>query len=231
MPTRRIPIAIALNLLVGFTSFAELPPLAGHPDTKDWLNLFAADLSNAEYPKGVWSIEEGVLTASDDEAIWTDRDYDNFMLDLEFKNAPGTNSGVVVYCSDIKNWIPNSVEIQIADDHALEASEWPATWRCGAVFGHLAASKQGVVKNPGEWNRMTVRCVGPRIDVVLNGEPVVSMDLTRWISANKNPDGSEIPAWLSKPKSELDTEGRIGLQGKHGDAPIWFRNMKLMEIE
>jgi len=201
-----------------------------HPNVTNWPDLFAADLSNAVFPKGVWEFENGVLTASEDQAIWTTEDYDNFVLDLEFKNAAGTNSGVVVYCSDMKNWIPNSVEIQIADDYAEQWVKSPDTWHCGAIFGHLAPSKS-MVKKPGEWNRFTVRCVDKRIDVILNGERVTSMDMSRWTSAKTNPDGSEIPPWLSKPLAEQPTKGRIGLQGKHAGAPIWFRNIKLRELK
>jgi hypothetical protein len=201
-----------------------------HPDTSGWENLFTADLSNAAKPEGVWTVSEGVLTASEDQAIWTTRDYDNFILDLEFKTAPGTNSGVVVCCSDTKDWIPNSVEIQIADDYAEEWAKQPATWHCGAIFGHLAPTKS-MVKKPGEWNRFTVTRRDKNIDVVLNGELVTSMDMSLWTSAKTNPDGSEIPAWLSKPVASLPTKGKIGLQGKHAGAPIWFRNIKIRELE
>ena len=200
-----------------------------HPDVSDWPDLFASDLSDAIFPKGIWTTENGVLTASEDQAIWTKKDYDNFVLDLEFKNASGTNSGVVVYCSDIKNWIPNSVEIQIADDYAEQWAKAPKTWQCGAIFGHLAASKS-VVKKPGQWNRFTIRCMNERIDVVLNGEHITSMDMRLWTSAKTNPDGSEIPSWLSKPLAELPTKGKIGLQGKHAGAPVWFRNIKIREL-
>jgi hypothetical protein len=201
-----------------------------HPDTSEWENLFTADLSNAAKPEGVWTVSEGVLTASEDQAIWTTRDYDNFILDLEFKTAPGTNSGVVVCCSDTKDWIPNSVEIQIADDYAEEWAKQPASWHCGAIFGHLAPTKS-MVKKPGEWNRFTVTRRDKKIDVVLNGELVTSMDMSLWTSAKTNPDGSEIPPWLSKPVASLPTKGKIGLQGKHAGAPIWFRNIKIKELE
>lgn len=200
-----------------------------HPDVSKWKNLFATDLSNALFTEGVWTVDDGVLTASKDEAIWTNRDYDNFVLDLEFKTASGTNSGVVVYCSDMKNWIPNSVEIQIADDFAEKWAKSPATWHCGAIFGHLAPSKS-MVKKPGEWNRFTVTCVDQKIDVALNGERIASMDMSLWTSATTNPDGSEIPSWLNKPFSKAPTKGRIGLQGKHAGAPIWFRNVKIREL-
>gem|GEM_PF-5186200 len=36
-----------------------------------------------------------------------------------------------------------------------------------------------------------------------------------------------IPPWLSKPVATLPAKGRIGLQGKHGDATVWFRNVRL----
>jgi hypothetical protein len=155
---------------------------------------------------------------------------ENFALDLEFRTAPGTNSGVIVYASDIANWIPNSVEIQIADDFAEEWAKAPATWHCGAIFGHLAPTKS-VVKKPGDWNRYTITCLGPKITVVLNGERVTEMDMSLWTSAQTNPDGSEIPAWLSRPFAELATKGRVGLQGKHAGAPIFFRNIKIKEIK
>jgi hypothetical protein len=86
------------------------------------------------------------------------------------------------------------------------------------------------VKKPGEWNHMTITCRGPKIDVVLNGEAVASIDMRQWTSPTHNPDGSEIPKWLNKPLAELPTKGRIGFQGKHGSAPIWFRNILIREL-
>ncbi len=207
---------------------AEAKPV--HPDVSTWKDLFKPDLSNADKPEGVWTFENGELTATEDQAIWSKKDYANFVLDLEFKTAEGTNSGVIVYCSDPENWIPNAVEIQIADDFAEKWANSPKTWQCGAVFGHLAPTKSAV-KKPGEWNRMTVTCKGQQIDVLLNGEHVASMDMSLWTSAKTNPDGSEIPAWLSRPKAELPTKGRIGFQGKHAGAPIWFRNIKVNALK
>jgi hypothetical protein len=207
---------------------AEEPaaPVDPAQQAPQWTDLFAADLSNAEFPAGVWTVADGVLTASEDQALWTKDDHENFVLDLEFMTAPGTNSGVIVYATDIADWIPNSVEIQIADDFAEEWAKQPATWHCGAIFGHLAPTKSAV-KPAGEWNHYTVTCAGKRITVELNGEKVTDMDMALWTSAKANPDGSEIPAWLSRPKAELATKGRIGFQGKHAGAPIWFRNIRI----
>ncbi len=222
--------ALVLCLLSSLSTriLAEDKAAEAHPDTREWTALFA-DLAEAEFKEGVWTIEEGVLTASEDEAIWTKKDYRDFILDLEFKTADGTNSGVVVHCSDMKNWIPNSVEIQIADDHSDEWGKADKKWQCAAIFGHLEPTKS-MVKKPGEWNRYTITCKGKLITVVLNGEKVTEMDMSKWTSAKTNPDGTEIPAWLSTPFAELKLDGRIGLQGKHAGAPVWFRNVRIKEL-
>jgi hypothetical protein len=56
------------------------------------------------------------------------------------------------------------------------------------------------------------------------------MDMKDYTSNKVNPDGSRVPGWLKKPKAILATRGKIGLQGKHGGAPIWFRNIKIKEL-
>jgi len=226
-------VAISLALYVGCLAADQGDEAVGpkaHPDSSSWKALLAPDLSNATFPEGVWTVEDGVLTASEDQCLWTKKIYDDFILDLEFKTADGTNSGVIVYCSNPEEWIPNSVEIQIADDHSPKWSGAPKTWQCAAIFGHLPARKSAV-KKPGEWNRMTVTCEDRIIKVALNGEAVTEMDMSKWTSAKQNPDGSEIPPWLSKPKAAIATFGLIGLQGKHAGAPIFFRNMKIKELK
>jgi hypothetical protein len=226
-------LVVGLTVMLGWAVAAragENVPPKGHPDSTGWESLVAEDLSNAIYPKEVWSVSDGVLTATEDRCLWTKKEYENFILDLEFKNAPGTNSGVFVYCSSVDDFIPNSVEIQIADDFSPKWAKSPKTWQCAAIFGHQAATKSNV-KKPGEWNRMTITCKGAKIYVMLNGEQVNEVDLKKWTSAKKNPDGSDIPPWLSKPKAELATKGHIGLQGKHGGAPIYFRNLKIKMLD
>jgi hypothetical protein len=221
---------VSFVILVQSCSVTPSIPPKAHPNVSQWQDLFAADLSNATYPEGVWTFEDGVLTASEDQVIWTKKDYDNFIIDLEFKTEDGTNSGVIVYCTNMENWIPNSVEIQIADDFSEKWAKMPKTWQCGAIFGHLAASKS-MVRKPGQWNRFTITCKDKMIYVMLNGLMVTEMNMDLWTSATKNPDGTDIPSWLSTPFAELPTHGNIGLQGKHAGAPIYFRNMKIKELD
>ena len=96
-------------------------------------------------------------------------------------------------------------------------------------FRPLAPTKSAVRK-AGEWNRMTITCKGPNISVLLNGELVTQIDMKKWTDLKKNPDGSDIPAWYHKTLAEMATKGHIGLQGKHGGVPIYFRNIKIKPI-
>lgn len=206
-----------------------IPP-EKHPDSNSWPPLFDSDLSNAQYPDGVWTFDGGVLTASEDQNIWTENTYDHFILDLEFRNDEGTNSGVVVHCSDLDNWIPNSIEIQIADDYAKKWAESHPTWQCGAFFGRKAALKR-TVKKPGEWNRMTITCQDSMIWVMLNGTQINQMNMADFVDAKVNPDGVPAPPWLSKAPATMPPSGYIGLQGKHAGAPIYFRNLRIKTLQ
>lgn len=226
---RLLWLAVAAVVVVGALWAADEPAKPTHPDSSTWDNLFKPDLSDAKFPKGVWTVEDGCMTASKDEAIWTQDDYENFIIDLEFKCGDAANSGVIVYASDIKNWIPHSVEIQILDDNNKKWKSAAANWKCASIFGHQAPTKS-VGKAAGEWQRMTCTCRGQSLKIMLNGELVTDCDLSKYTSAKTNPDGTPIPAWLSTPLSQLPTKGRIGLQGKHGGAPIWFRNVKIKKL-
>jgi hypothetical protein len=197
---------------------------------ENWKPLFGKDFKEAKYDPACWKIEDGVFSASEDKVLWASGSYENFVLDLEFKNDTETNSGVIVYCTKEEDWIPNSVEIQIADDYCEKWGTSRKDYQCGAIFGHLPASEQKVVHKPGEWNRMVITCKGKQIDIELNGKHVTSMDMNKWTSGKVNPDGSEIPSWLPTPFAELATKGSIGFQGKHGNATIWFRNIRIRDL-
>jgi len=67
--------------------------------------------------------------------------------------------------------------------------------------------------------------------VALNDELVNEMDMDLWTSATKNPDGSDIPAWLSTPFNKLATHGFIGLQGKHAGCTHLLQECKNQGIE
>lgn len=225
-------VVLLICLLYALTNAMQAQePALSHPNTSEagWSDLFNADLSNGIFQKAVWSRKEGIITATKDTALWSEKEYNDFIVDLEFKNAKGTNSGVFVHGSNLKEWVDHSVEIQIADDFDPEWANSPPSWQCGAIFGHQPASKH-LVKKPGEWNHYTITCIGRKIWVVLNGELVNECDMSQYTSAKTNPDGTEIPEWLSSPLATMTLKGHIGFQGNHAGAPIYFRNIKIKEL-
>ncbi|MDO4587541.1 MAG: DUF1080 domain-containing protein [Planctomycetia bacterium] len=190
-------------------------------------SLFGPNLENAEFNPEIWSIDaDGVLHATKDDVIWSKEKYEDFILDLEFMNTKGSNSGIVIQCTDKANWIPNSFEVQVFDSFGRKVDMSD----CGAIYGRCAPLFN-VCKAPGEWNRMTVFCFKNRIGVCLNGELTTMMDKSLWKEAATNPDGSEVFSWLvNKAPCETENAGFLGLQGLHGNEPVVYRNVKIWQV-
>ena len=98
-----------------------------------------------------------------------------------------------------------------------------------SLYGHCAPTKRNV-RPAGQWNRMTVYARGKNIQIICNGEKVMDADLSKWTDAKKNPDGTAIPPWLSRPWAELPTKGKIGFQGMHGKSKPYFRNIRIRSL-
>ena len=210
--------------------------LSGHPNSRaaDWKPLYNRGKKVEEQfdvEPGVWhpAGRRGEITANKDSALWTKDEYENFALDFEYKLEPGANSGVLIYGSDTKNWIPNTVEVQLLDDYAEKWAKDPDYMKNASLYGHCAPTKQ-TVRHAGEWNRMTVFARGQNIQIICNGEKVLDADLSRWTDAKANPDGTKIPPWLSRPWAELPTKGKIGFQGMHGKSRPYFRNIRIRPL-
>lgn len=191
------------------------------PAAGGWQVVFKEDLSNATFRKGAWELKDGVLSVKGKGDIWTRDRYADFVLDFEFKVAPGTNSGVFIRCGSISNWLHTAIEVQILDSHGRK----PGKHCCGAIFDCLAPSRQ-MVKKPGEWNRMAITCKANKIEVVLNGQRIIDMDLDKWTEAHKNPNGSRNK--FNTAYKDMPRVGYIGFQ-YHGH-PVWYRNIKIKTL-
>lgn len=188
----------------------------------DFKNLLADDLSNCLFTEDSWSYVNGVLSARGGGDIWTKERYGNFILDLEFKLAENTNSGVFVRTDDVVHWLHTAIEIQVLDSYGnKEISKHD----CGAIFDCLAPAVNAV-KPAGQWNRYTIICYENKINVVLNGQAIIDMDLNQWTEAHKNPDGT--PNKFNTAYKDMAREGHIGLQ-YHGH-PVWYRNIRIKEL-
>jgi hypothetical protein len=217
-------LALGLFALCGaLVTPASAAPKA-HPDTTGWPALFAADFSDAVTKAGDWTVENGVLVAKNKETLWTKKPYANFILDLEFKVAKESNSGVFLRSGDTKKVLA-ALEIQVHENQ--DSAHYGMV---GAIYNAQPPAKP-MAKPVGEWNRFTITCQNSRVSLVFNGEEVWNVDLNTWNEAKKNPDGTanKFPVALK----DFSRTGPLGLQGLHGKAlaPVWYRNIRIKELK
>jgi hypothetical protein len=158
---------------------------------------------------GEWKVEEGVIvgrngtnwsTNPEKSGSWlrTEKEYSDFTLDLEYAiNARG-NSGVFIRSALEKNPAFTGHEVQILDDHGRE----PKKTTTGSLYDVIAPTKN-MSKPTGEWNSLRVTTKGRRIQVTMNGEPIVDYETDRL------------------------TRGYIGLQNHDTNAVVKFRNIRI----
>ena len=214
-------LVIAALLLLGGAPSSLFA--AGNPDTTGWKDLFAQDLSDATNA-GRWNWVDGTLVAKDHETLWTNESYSNFVLDLDFKVAKESNSGVFLRSGNIKDTLA-ALEIQVHEN--TDGSKYGMV---AAIYDAMPPSKS-MAKPVGEWNHFTITCQDSLVIVVFNGEEVIHADLNDWKEAHKNPDGT--PNKFKIALKDFARNGPLGLQGLHGkaQAPVWYRNLKVKRLD
>jgi hypothetical protein len=154
--------------------------------------------------------DTGVLTSHGGMGLfwYAVREYDDFVLELEFKCEDGrTNSGVFVRVPGVPvsdDYIYHSFEIQI--DEVGEGIHGT-----GGVYDAEAPATRAA-RPPGEWNQYRIAFVGDRIVVDLNGTRVVD--------------------WLAEPRgkvADFALRGYIGLQNHDDRSAVYFRNIRVRE--
>lgn len=198
-----------------------------------WQNLFnGRNLKKWIGSPQSWSIEaDGSLFAKGggkkwNQEIWTKENFGNFILDLEFKLAEESNSGIFIRTADLKDFVQTGIEVQMLDP-ASKITKLKAY--CGAIYDCLAPNKD-VVKPAGQWNHCTITCDDNKIYVVLNGEQIIDMDLNRWDTPGENPDGT--PNKFKKALKDMPRVGHIGLQAYNEPVePVWYRNIRIKSLD
>jgi 3-keto-disaccharide hydrolase len=168
-----------------------------------------------------WQVVDGALTrAAEGGDIVTTQKFRNFELSLEWKVAPGGNSGIFYRASEDDDAIYwTAPEMQVLDDarHPDGKSRLTAA---GSDYG-LYEAPAGIVKPAGEWNQVRIIVDGRHVEHWLNGVRMVQYEL--W-----SPDW-EVRVRNSKfaphPHYGRNTEGYVGLQD-HGDW-VAYRNIKI----
>ena len=198
--------------------------------TKGWHQYGGAAVGTA------WKIADGTIyldTSSKKDGkiegggdILTDEEFENFHLKLEWKIAPGGNSGIIFYVNEdtaqFKRPYETGPEMQVLDNAAHPDSKI-IKHRAGDLYDLISCSKE-TVKPAGEWNAAEIKSVNGKLDFYLNGENVVSTQLwddnwTKMVAASK------FKQW---PGFGTFKKGRICLQDH--DNTVWYRNVKLRKL-
>jgi hypothetical protein len=206
---------------------------AARRDAEGFVSLFnGADLAGwLTGQDNAWLVQDGVLTVKREmdgkehnfDYLWTKDTYGDFILDLEFKVVDGTNSGIFLRTSNLKDPVYTGIEIQVCNSHGRSNVHRRGT--AGAIYDCLAPTANAI-KPPGQWNRCRVTCRGPLLEVVLNDEQIIDMDLDRWTTAGQNPGGT-----TNKFHSAIKNFARVGHIGlqDHG-RPVWYRNIRIKRL-
>ena len=155
----------------------DVPHLDEHPDAKPTFIVRDGKLVSLGNPQG---------------HLITDRQYENFRLEVEYRFAgkPG-NCGVLVNASDpraLYKMFPKSIEVQMNHTHAgdfwciVEDIKVPdmvkrrgPKEKWGITEGkarRILNLTDGSEKPVGEWNQMVIECLGDQVKVWVNGDLV-----------------------------------------------------------
>ena len=175
-------------------------------------------------PSG-WRVVDGALTrvapAGDIVTVGTYRDFE---LVLDWRIAPGGNSGI--FYRGVESKTPrerpiyySAPEMQVLDDARHADGQSPLT-SAGSLFG-LYPAPRGLVKPAGQWNRARIMVLGNYVEHWLNGRKVTEFEIgsADW---SQRIEGSKFADWPEYGKAR---EGVIGLQD-HGDR-VAYRNIKI----
>ncbi len=153
--------------------------------------------------------------------IYTQEEFKNFVVRLEFKLPPGGNNGLAIrYPGEGNPAYVGMCECQVLDDAYEQATGGKIDPRQahGSAYGMVAAHR-GYHHPVGEWNYEEVTVNGSTIKVELNGTKILDGDLSK---VSDFMDGSAHPG-------RERTSGHFGLAGH--DDPVTFRNISIKSLD
>jgi cytochrome c len=188
--------------------------------TKGWRNYGQRSID------GRWRAVNGelMLSAAGGGDIITDRAFENFELEFEWKISPGGNSGLfyMVQEGDFEAIWHTGPEMQILDDDGHADGRIPSH-RAGSHYD-LQTPKYTVTKPVGEFNHARLLVSEGHVEHWLNGRRLAEYQhgSPEWQAMVKASKFAELPAYARTRR------GHLGLQD-HGDQ-VWFRNLKIRPL-
>ena len=218
---------------------AAAPNQDDFPAKKGWKSLFDGKskkgwhIYRGEATGESWQVENGILmfvpinkpgvkTGGD---LTSDEEYENYHLSLEWKISEGGNSGIIFGVKEdsmYKKSYLTGMEMQVLDNDKHPDAKI-IKHRAGDLYDLISSTKENL-KPVGEWNQAEVIYNNNTLQLILNGETVVSTTVgdENW---DKLVAGSKFRTMKG---FGTFRKGRIVLQD-HGDK-VWYRNIKLKQL-
>jgi hypothetical protein len=209
--------ALAAGLLLTVAQFAAGQSEAGFKPLFNGKNLDGWKLVRPTGPGYVIEGDRIVCPADGGGNLFTEKEYANFVLRLEFKLSPGGNNGIGLRAPLEGDSAYQGMEIQVLDDPAPQYKDIKPAQHTGSIYD-VFPSKQGALKPQGEWNAYEITANGRHVTIKLNGTTVVDADL----------DSMKDAGVLAKHPGLARTTGHIGLLGHRSH--VEFRNLRVKEL-
>ena len=197
--------------------FAAGPAEPGFTPLFNGRNLDGWKLMGGVGPGYIVEGDRIVCPADGGGNLFTEKEYANFILRVEFKLSPGGNNGVGLRAPYEGDAAYQGMEIQVLDDPAEQYKDIQPGQHSGSIYLVFPA-KQGALKPTGEWNSYEITANGRHVSINLNGTMVVDADL----------DTMKDPRILRQHPGLARTTGHIGLLGHRSH--VEFRNIRVKEL-
>ena len=166
---------------------------------------------------GAWRGRKGVITW-DKGGSWlaTDDTYYDFVLRLEYRTGPESNSGIFLRAGRTGNPAFSGMELQILSDAGKPAG----VHSTGSLYGAVAPARS-MAKPDGEWNQVELTVLKRGVSAIWNGVKILDVNLDDPLYRNAQ----------ERPLAERLPFGHIGLQAYSTGAPVQFRNIRIKVIK
>jgi hypothetical protein len=172
-------------------------------------------------PVDEYEVKDGAIVCRPGKGgtIYTQQEYTDFVVRLEFKLPPGGNNGLAIrYGGEGDTAYAGMCELQVLDDSAEQYAKLDPRQYHGSAYG-MVASHRGYQRPVGEWNYQEVTVQGSKIKVELNGTMILNCDLSQ---VTDSLDGKTHPG-------KDRTSGHFGFAG-HND-PVMFRDISIKRLK
>ena len=177
-------------------------PIFNGQDLRGWVQIGG----------GTWVVADGVLVGSngrgwavdpENAGSWlrSSEEYRDFRLELQYDISEKGNSGVFFRAAKERNPAYTGYEFQIYDAPGREPSKGGPS-----SLYDLVAPTKNVVKPHGEWNSVTIVARGSRIEIEVNGVPVMDT------------------------RQDRSLKGHVGLQIHDERSRVRFRNIRVERL-